>query len=200
MKTDTKYTPYATSLYHALVDDAFYITMEASVDHPGVTPKQAMIQYMAYSMMEAGRFGELCLPEKEIHGASIWSKPMDHRTRTRQSREKKAFIEDVMGAKSLETYLAIVEFMSSKAVSVIDESCWYLSIVGIDPAFQGNGLGASLITPVLERTDRLNVPTYLETFTPGNMGFYERLGYGPAASFFEPVTQAEYWIMVRDPG
>jgi ribosomal protein S18 acetylase RimI-like enzyme len=196
----SKEKDYSLSLYHALVDDAFYIAMEASVDQNLATPKEGMVRYMAYSMQEAAQYGELVLSETGRHGASIWSKPLDQNTRAEQSALKKQFIKEYMGANSLDTYQSIVDFMSAAAEDVVKDTFWYLSIVGVHPDLQGRGLGGPLIRPVLERTDALGVPTFLETFTRQNMSFYERLGYKAAASFEEPLTRTEYWIMVREPG
>ncbi len=190
---------YAQSLYQALGDDAFYIAMEASVDTRKVTQQEGMLRYLSYSMTEAATCGELVVSKNGTAGASIWSKPLDGTLERSRSEEKKAFIYKNMGAKSLETYLEIVDFMSAGSAPIIDDLSWYLSIVGIDPKFQGKGMGASLITPVLEKTDPLGVPTWLETFTPRNMSFYRGLGYKAVASFMEPLTQTEYWIMVREP-
>ena len=47
-----------------------------------------------------------------------------------------------------------------------------LSIIGILPEFQGQGFGGGLVGPVLNRADQSGVPTYLETFTPRNITFY----------------------------
>ncbi|RTZ91669.1 MAG: hypothetical protein DSY91_04765 [Deltaproteobacteria bacterium] len=72
-------------------------------------------------------------------------------------------------------------------------------MVGIAPEFQRRGLGYGLVKPVLDEADLLNIPTYLETFSPGNMAFYERLGYQAVASFHEPVFDLHYWLMLRQP-
>lgn len=70
------YQPCALSLYQALTEDAFYLTMEASVVHKN-SPREAMIRYMDYSMQEAARYGELFLPKGHDYGASVWSKPIN---------------------------------------------------------------------------------------------------------------------------
>lgn len=199
MKLDSNNREYAKALYRALADDAFYIAMEASVDRRITSPEEGMIRYMVYSMMEALQYGELFLADDAPYGASIWSKPQDRKTRVRQSKEKKAFIRRHMGEQSLETYTTIVDFMSSAAEPVIEDTYWYLSIVGIHPDLQGRGLGASLIIPALAKADALNIPTFLETFSPRNIPFYQRLGYRPGPSVMEPVTQTEYRIMIREP-
>ena len=90
--------------------------------------------------------------------------------------------------------------MSEKAIPLIDERSWYLSIIGILPEFQGQGLGVGLVKHILERTDRLGIPTYLETFTSRNITFYKRLGYDAVKCFHEPTVDAEYWLMIRDVG
>jgi len=89
--------------------------------------------------------------------------------------------------------------MHNQLHGVITDDTWYLSLVGVNPALQGQGLGAGLITPVLKETDGLAVATYLETFNPKNISFYKRLGYEIALEVAEPVTGATYWVLVREP-
>jgi len=193
-----KYRQYAKALHSALTEDAFYITMETSVGS-GESAKEAMLKYMEFSMLEAEKSGELYIPDDHEYGVSIWSKPISNDLERQKRQEKKNFLRDEMGKKSLDTYNAIVEFMSTKAEPFIEEDFWYLSIIGVLPAFQGQGLGPALITNVLKKTDALNVPTFLETFTKRNMTFYERLGYRSVQSFDEPTTNAAYWLMIREP-
>ena len=88
--------------------------------------------------------------------------------------------------------------MSAQSDALIDASAWYLSIVGIFPAFQNQGLGNSLIGAILAQADRAGVASFLETFTPRNEPFYQRLGYRVAGRFFEPTIAANYALMVRE--
>ena len=190
------YKSYAESLYHALTEDAFYIRMEASVVHDH-SPREAMMRYMDYSMQEAAAYGELYLPNGHDYGASVWSKPISAALQVEKDRLKETFLLAEMGKRSLKTYRAIVDSMSSLSGSVVDESYWYLSIVGLHPSRQGQGLGRTLIAEVLCEADACGVDTYLETYTPRNMSFYKRFGYEAIADFHEPVTDARYWVMVR---
>ena len=192
-----KYREYAESLYRALSEDAFYITMEESVDN--FESKEAMVRYMEFSMIEGEKSGELYIPEDHEYGVSVWAKPINRELEIKKHNEKKLFLLNKMGAKSLKTYNAIVDFMSAKAEAYIEKNSWYLSMVGVLPEFQGQGFGPALIKNVLEKTDRLKVATYLETFTPRNMTFYNRLGYQAIESFHEPTTDAKYWLMIREP-
>ena len=58
-----------------------------------------------------------------------------------------------------------------------DNDCWYLAIIGVDPGFQGKGIGASLMkhaTSILDGQSRLG---YLESSNPKNISLYERHGF-----------------------
>lgn len=189
------YRNYAEALYRALTGDAFYITMEKSVDR--ASRREAMIRYMDYSMIEAERYGKLMVPENCCFGASVWATPLDRTLESEKQLNKREFIESQMGLASLETYNAITAFMADKSAALVEENAWYLSIVGLHPHFQGKGLGPDLVTDVLHETDRLHVSTYLETFTERSIPFYRRLGYYPVEKIYEPTCQAHYWLMVR---
>lgn len=193
------YREIAEALTFTLSEDPFYITVGDGVSTDPVEAREGMVRYMDYSMREAEKYGELILPDGNPYGASIWTKPVDAATAKRMSAEKKTFLREHLGEESLKRYLEITGFMSEMADGLIPGDCWYLSILGVTRELRGQGLGESLVRPILDRTDELEVPTFLETFTPKNKSFYGRLGYRDAASFVEPVTGAEYWIMLRDP-
>jgi GNAT superfamily N-acetyltransferase len=191
------YRKYAEALYNALVEDAFYITMEQQLG-PQDQAREAMLRYLDYSMVEARDYGTLYFPESHRHGVAVWSKPLAPEREAQQKRAKIEFLRHQMGADSAVRYERIANFMSSQSDTIVDTSAWYLSIVGILPAWQNRGLGQSLITPILEQADQAGVPTFLETFTPRNEPFYQRLGYRVAGSFLEPTIGANYSLMSRE--
>ena len=57
------------------------------------------------------------------------------------------------------------------------EPCWFLPLIGVDPARQGQGYGSALLRHALEQCDRDNVPAYLESSNPRNVPLYERHGF-----------------------
>ena len=76
---------------------------------------------------------------------------------------------------------------------------WYLGLLGVSPQWQGRGIGRTLVAPVLERADRECLPCYLETFVPGKVPFYERLGFSVVGAGVEPRSRVPFWAMRRRP-
>jgi predicted N-acetyltransferase YhbS len=78
------------------------------------------------------------------------------------------------------------------------EPHYYLAVLGVDPAAQGEGLGSRLMQPMLERCDREGVPAYLESSKESNIAFYGRHGFrvtGEVKLHLGP----KLWLMWRDP-
>jgi ribosomal protein S18 acetylase RimI-like enzyme len=83
---------------------------------------------------------------------------------------------------------------------VVPERAWYLSILAVAPKAQGRGMGRELLRPTLAEADAREAPTYVETSTPRNLRFYQREGFRVELSYREPVSGADYWVLVRPVG
>jgi GNAT superfamily N-acetyltransferase len=62
-----------------------------------------------------------------------------------------------------------------------DEPCWYLPTIGVDPAYQGMGLGAALLKESLRAIDEAGEQAFLESSNPANVSLYMRHGFEPLA-------------------
>lgn len=196
MSYQMKYPELADALYLALVEDTFYQTIEKATGGDAEKQKQAMQEYMDFSIVESEEYGECFIPEQH-YGVSVWLKPLSDELESQRGDLKKEFILSHMGDKCYQTYRQLVSFMDEESKSLIPQDAWYLSILGILPEYQGQGLGPGLVESVLEKSDEIGLPTYLETFTPRNMTFYTRLGYETLKSVRIPDYELEYWIMMR---
>jgi ribosomal protein S18 acetylase RimI-like enzyme len=58
-----------------------------------------------------------------------------------------------------------------------DDPCWYLPLIAVDPAYQGNGFGSQLMKHALNRIDEDGLLAYLESSNPRNITLYERQGF-----------------------
>ncbi len=57
------------------------------------------------------------------------------------------------------------------------EPHWYLPLIGVDPARQGERVGERLMAHALARCDADGKPAYLESSNPRNLSFYRRHGF-----------------------
>ena len=57
------------------------------------------------------------------------------------------------------------------------EPHWYLPLIGVDPARQGQGLGSRLLEYAARLFDRDGVVAYLESSNPRNIPVYRRHGF-----------------------
>jgi ribosomal protein S18 acetylase RimI-like enzyme len=72
------------------------------------------------------------------------------------------------------------------------EPHWYLPMIGVDPAHQGEGVGAALMTEALKAVDRDGLIAYLESSNPRNISLYQRYGFeviGEIQSGSSPVLR-----------
>jgi ribosomal protein S18 acetylase RimI-like enzyme len=76
---------------------------------------------------------------------------------------------------------------------------WYLWALGVEPAAQGQGIGSSLLQPVLSRADAEGLPCYLETETERNVAFYRRHGFEVSTAERVAGHGPMLWFMTRAP-
>jgi GNAT superfamily N-acetyltransferase len=185
----------------ALVDslryDPFYVTITTEFADNEAHRRQALARYFDYSMSEGARMGRLVVWPDESVGAAVWLLPAETSVYTAEAKAKAEFLAAAIGATGWDAYRRITHFMQPRAVAAVTESAWYLSIVGVTPSAQGQGIGRRLIE--IAEADNACVDCYLETFDRRNPAFYERLGFSAVASHAEPVTGATYTIMRRKP-
>lgn len=74
---------------------------------------------------------------------------------------------------------------------------WYLAFVGIDPRWQGLGLGRLLLEPALARADDDGVACYLETPFPDTRRFYSGLGFVETEQLRPVAAAPPIWTMTR---
>lgn len=80
-----------------------------------------------------------------------------------------------------------------------DDPSWFLDHLAVVPEHRGEGLGRALVDLGLGFARRDAVPAFLETARPGNVGYYERLGFRVVADEHAPGGGPRLWFMRFDP-
>jgi GNAT superfamily N-acetyltransferase len=192
----------STTILDALVDslqsDPFYAAISHEFRNDAARRRAVLARYFDYSLMEGSRTGRLVVwPDPSIGAAAVWLLPVDEAHAKAESTAKAEFLAEALGTHGSDTYHRIVDFMRPRAMAVVAQSAWYLSIVGVAPAAQGQGIGARLLQSTLAEADAAGASCYLETFDARNPRFYERLGFCAVGTHVEPATRAAYTIMNR---
>lgn len=80
-----------------------------------------------------------------------------------------------------------------------EELHYYLPFIGVDPDWQGRGIGYALMKPICERCDADRLGAYLEATTPRNRALYERHGFEVTEEFKLGKGSPPLWRMWRAP-
>jgi GNAT superfamily N-acetyltransferase len=75
---------------------------------------------------------------------------------------------------------------------------YYLTLAGVDPLLQGQGIGSELIHAGLDRCDAQQLPAYLEATSPGSRDLYTRQGF-EELGVIQNGAMPPMWPMLRQP-
>lgn len=146
------------------------------------------------------RFGHVSSAEPEMFGHAVWLPPGNGSVAPeRMSAVGFDNAIQQMGQDALARFGGFMELMGEHHERIVPTPHWYLMILGVDPPYQGKGIGGSLIAPTLARADAEGLPCYLETANPRNLPFYQRHGFEVRHEADIPGGGPRIWMMLREP-
>ena len=77
------------------------------------------------------------------------------------------------------------------------EPHFYVRMIGVRTARQGQGIGSALMQPTLQRADSAGLATYIEASTQRSAALYERLGFVHMDALELPNGGPPVWLMRR---
>jgi GNAT superfamily N-acetyltransferase len=157
----------ATALARAFADDP---VMEWLV--PESSRERRLRGFFTAELHHAHANG-LVLTTDDQAGGALWLAPKRWKVGTRELLHALPATVRAFGRR-IPTALKLHEAMEEAHPS--DEH-WYLSVLGTDPAHQGNGVGRTLIEAVTDRCDTTGIGAYLESSKAANVPYYERFGF-----------------------
>jgi ribosomal protein S18 acetylase RimI-like enzyme len=86
---------------------------------------------------------------------------------------------------------------SVMAAHDLAEPHWHVGPVGVEPGFQGKGLGRAAMKLLCDEFDEHQRLAWLETDKPENVRFYIALGFEVAEEV--PMLTSRFWFMRREP-
>jgi GNAT superfamily N-acetyltransferase len=79
------------------------------------------------------------------------------------------------------------------------EPHWYLATLGVEPEWQGKGIGSTLLQATLADVDERGEPAYLESSKERNVPFYARFGFEVIEELASKGGRPIMWRMWREP-
>jgi len=132
---------------------------------------------------------------ENVAGVCVWEPPGKWKVGPRDQLRLLPSLARVYGRLLPRVLRAFMKLESNHPT----EPHYYLPYVGVDPDWQGRGLGAALMRPILDRCDADGVAAYLEASSPRNRVLYERHGFVTTEEFFLGPGSPPLWRMWRAP-
>lgn len=131
---------------------------------------------------------------EDLAGASLWMPPRQRPPEISEGLGQLIPVMMILGRRTGRA-LRLVEQLEARHPKTTH---YYLGTIGTDPARQRHGVGSALLSVVLDRLDREEMPAYLESSREENLSFYHRHGFEVSGE----VTAApgvHLWLMWRRP-
>ena len=145
------------------------------------------------------RWGEVYVT-RDGTGAACWLPPeaaqMSFMRQIRSGMLQLPFRFGLAAFNRLLAYDAMTEKLHHEHASAPH---WYLSVIGVEPERQGQGVGGALMQPILVRADAENIACYLETHREPNVRLYERHGFEVVCRADVPGHRVPVIAMLRKP-
>jgi ribosomal protein S18 acetylase RimI-like enzyme len=188
---DADRPPLARSLMAAFMDDP---VATWTTPREGLRPR--VLRRFFAAMLGAKLPEGFVYTDPDRVGAALWAPPGHWRTTTMQDlRIAGAFADPRLWPRGPRVARGL---LGLERLHPPDPQHFYLSVLGVAPRAQGQGLGSRLLKPVLDICDADAVPAYLESSKESNIAFYARHGFRVTREIKLPRGPTVY-AMWREP-
>jgi GNAT superfamily N-acetyltransferase len=152
------------------------------------------------SLYSGLKYGEVYLTSPAVEGVAIWipseNYPLSIFQLFRSVPLNKLFEFAISGGARLSK---VGSYLDKQQRRLAPFRHHYLSVLGVDPLFQGQGFSSKLVKPILARLDKAGLPCYLETQDEKDVAIYQHFGFGVVEATTVPGTSLMCWAMLRHP-
>lgn len=190
------------------IEDATDVLVRSFADDPGlrfVLPDRTDRDRLGPSLARAAlhyalRCGAPLVTPGMVRGVALWFPPdAPAPTDGDLAETGLADVPDQIGPEAWQRLTRLLDHLDALHPRYAPEPHWYLAMLGVDPAWQRQGIGEALMQPVVAAADRDGLSCYLEAPTAGNARYYERRGFQVLAETDVPDSDVHVWLMRREP-
>ncbi len=175
------------------VDTCTHVLARAFHDDPGsivIEPDPSRraaalpVFFRAFIVASLAEGGDLVVPEGDVTGIGCWFGPELHEpSQAAMDAADFGSVIRAFGPAATLRMAAMIEEIDRQHARLMPTAHLRLGFLGVDPDYQGRGIGSALVTHGLVRADRLGLPCFLETFTDADVRFYEHRGFAVVHSY-----------------
>lgn len=150
------------------------------------------------------KYGEVYAPSERLEGVALWL-PGDSADMTVWRMIRSGAIISGMKAMKACTKLARRQgrifgpLQADRKAHMKGRTYTYLMVLGVATELQGQGFGGKLLRALIEESEQVGVPIYVETETERNVGMYEKFGFRVLKQITLPIIDLPQWEMIREP-
>jgi ribosomal protein S18 acetylase RimI-like enzyme len=145
------------------------------------------------------RYGEVYAPSQNLEGVAAWVPgTLADMTFWRVLRSGAVWAGVKLGprvARKMQPIFGPME--ADRRENMRGRPFIYLQVIGVAPAYQGQGFGGTLLRALIEKSEQAGIPLYLETETERNVSMYERYGFQVVKKITLPMIDLPMWEMTR---
>ncbi len=104
-----------------------------------------------------------------------------------------------VGIKALRKIQSLDKYVDRKHEELAPNKHWYLTLLAVDPQYQGKGYASKLLHEMLSYIGEEGLPCYLETDGEKNVSMYQHFGFEIVEEFVVPETNDKFVAMLRKP-
>lgn len=198
----------ALPLTEAHISAAVEVLTRAFAEDPGllfVLPDPRDRAWLTPRLAEAAlrytmRCGAPLVTEGSVRGVALWFPPdAPEPTPLDFAETGIAAVPALIGEAAWTRFARLIAHIDALHPAHAPEPHWYLAMLGVDPAWQRQGIGAALMAPVFAQADRAGACCYLEAPTAGNARYYTNRGFQVIGETNVPESNVHIWLMRREP-
>ncbi len=155
-------------------------------------------QILEFELMYGTLYGEAYMTSPGLEGVAVWLPSEKAKISLwRAIRAGTLRLRRTVGPDIMKKILSFSEYVDALHRECAPDPHWYLFVIGVDPAYRGEGYASRLIRPMLGRLDREGASCYLATQNEQNVAMYERYGFAVAGRTTVPGTGVDHFAMLR---
>ena len=145
------------------------------------------------------RYGEVYASSGKMEGVAAWLPPGLAPFGVRQVlRSVPLPVLFRFATSGVARMRAMGDYIEERHRQAVTVPHWYLQILGVEPAHQGQGFSSRLLRPMLARIDGEGLPCFVQTNTEKNVAIYERFGFRVVHESKVPGIDMMNWDMLRE--